>query len=64
MIDPHNSFSTRLDEASAVRANVRTVLKETKRSDGERDFLRVFKVFIYTLIISGILAIYRGKGYG
>lgn len=61
VVDSNDAFSTCLDEASSARANVRTVLKETKRSDGERDFLRVLKVFIYTLIIFGISDIVPGK---
>lgn len=43
-VDQSASYSSQLAEATQARANLRAVLKESKRTDGEKDFLRVVKV--------------------
>jgi hypothetical protein len=42
--DPSGRYTTHLADATVARANVRSALKEIKRSDGERDHLKVIKV--------------------
>lgn len=43
-IDNTHALGSRISEATGARANVRATLKESKRTDGERDYLKVVKV--------------------
>lgn len=49
-IDQSASYSSQLAEATQARANLRAILKESKRTDGEKDYLRVVKVRARKLI--------------
>jgi hypothetical protein len=42
--DPGGAYTLQLAEATQARANVRAALKEAKRTDGEKDYLRLVKV--------------------
>jgi hypothetical protein len=42
--DPAHSYTVQLAEATQARANLRAILKESKRTDGEKDYLRLVKV--------------------
>lgn len=44
--DPTRSYTTAIAEATQARANLRAALKESKRTDGERDFLKLVKVLM------------------
>ncbi len=39
-----NSYTTHIANATQSRANLRGVLKENKRTDGEKDYLKIVKV--------------------
>lgn len=43
-VDESAVYVARLSDATGARANVRDILKETKRAGDERDFLKVVKV--------------------
>jgi hypothetical protein len=43
-LDPSGSYTTQLADATQARANLRAALKESKRTDGEKDNLRLVKV--------------------
>ncbi|KAF9519146.1 hypothetical protein BS47DRAFT_74370 [Hydnum rufescens UP504] len=43
-IDKANAYTARIADATSARANVRAILKESKHSDSEKDYLRVVKV--------------------
>jgi hypothetical protein len=45
-VDESNKYSTHLAAATSARASLRTALKESKRTDGEKDFLKLVKVVI------------------
>lgn len=42
--DSSNSFTRRLSEATQIRSRLRGALKESKRTDGEKDYLTIIKV--------------------
>ncbi|KAJ3902218.1 BRO1 domain-containing protein [Lentinula edodes] len=42
--DPTNSFTRRLSEATQMRSRLRGALKESKRTDGEKDYLTIIKI--------------------
>jgi replication-associated recombination protein RarA len=42
--DPSGAYTAQISAATQARANVRAVLKESKRTDGEKDWLRLIKV--------------------
>lgn len=42
--DPSRSYTVELAEATQARANLRVALKEIKRTDGEKDNLKLVKV--------------------
>lgn len=44
--DPSKSHTVELAEATQARANLRAALKESKRTDGEKDNLKLVKVGI------------------
>ncbi len=37
-------YSTQISDATQARANLRAVLKESKHTDGDKDYLRLVKV--------------------
>ena len=44
-ITEDHAFTSRIAEATQARANLRAVLKQSRRTDGEqRDYLRIIKV--------------------
>lgn len=43
-VDPGRNYATELSESTQSRANLRAALKEIKRSDGEKDNLKLVKV--------------------
>jgi hypothetical protein len=43
-VDSDGLYTLQLAEATQARANVRAALKESKRTDGEKDYLRLVKV--------------------
>lgn len=43
-IDHTGSYTTHIAEATQARANLRAALKESKRTDGEKDYLKLVKV--------------------
>jgi hypothetical protein len=45
-IDKANAYTARIADATSARANVRAILKESKHSDSEKDYLRVVKVHL------------------
>ncbi|KAG8906663.1 hypothetical protein FRB99_006364 [Tulasnella sp. 403] len=42
-IDATGAYTTQLVDATTARANLRSLLKETRHSDGEKDYLRIIK---------------------
>lgn len=42
------SYTVDIADATQARANLRAALKESKRTDGEKDFLRLVKVRDYS----------------
>ncbi|KAJ3992607.1 BRO1 domain-containing protein [Lentinula boryana] len=42
--DPNNSFTRRLSEITQLRSRLRGFLKESKRTDGEKDYLTIIKI--------------------
>ncbi|TFY76997.1 hypothetical protein EWM64_g7017 [Hericium alpestre] len=42
--DPTNVYTSNIAETTQARANLRALLKESKRTDGEKDYLRLIKV--------------------
>ncbi|KAF9067727.1 BRO1 domain-containing protein [Rhodocollybia butyracea] len=42
--DPSGSFTRRISEATQIRSKLRGTLKESKRNDGEKDYLTVIKI--------------------
>ena len=45
LVDKENKYTQAISNATAARANVRSVLKASKRAeDSERDYLRLVKV--------------------
>lgn len=44
LADNTNAYTARISEATEARANLRAVLKESKRTDGDKDYLRLVKV--------------------
>ncbi|KIK69262.1 hypothetical protein GYMLUDRAFT_35328 [Collybiopsis luxurians FD-317 M1] len=42
--DPSGSYTRRISEATQIRSRLRGTLKESKRTDGERDYLTVVKI--------------------
>lgn len=45
--DENDVYTTHLSEATQARANLRGALKESKRDNGEKDFLKLVKVDPY-----------------
>ncbi|KAF8828615.1 hypothetical protein HHX47_DHR3000296 [Lentinula edodes] len=45
--DPTNSFTRRLSEATQMRSRLRGALKESKRTDGEKDYLTIIKMITF-----------------
>lgn len=45
------NYASRISDATSARANVRSVLKETKRAGDESDFIKVVKVRGYTRVV-------------
>ena len=43
-IDQTGAYTTFISDATQARANLRTALKESKRTDGEKDYLKLVKV--------------------
>ena len=43
-VDRSDSYGIAILDATTARANMRAILKETKHSGGEKDYLRVIKV--------------------
>ena len=43
-VDKTASYNMSIADATQARANLRAALKESKHTDGERDFLRLVKV--------------------
>ncbi len=46
------AYTSHLAETTQSRANLRGVLKETKRTDGEKDYLRIVKVCCSSLLVA------------
>lgn len=45
LVDDNKKYTSQIAQATQVRASLRALLKETKRSeDGERDYIKVVKV--------------------
>lgn len=51
LYDKSASYISEISDTTEARANLRTALKESKRSD-EKDFLRLVKVIIYRTCLS------------
>lgn len=51
-VDKTASYTSSIGDATQARANLRAALKESKRADGEKDFLRVVKVWIVLYVHS------------
>lgn len=69
--DASNTHTSQIAEATQVRADLRAVLKESKRTDGEKDHLRVVKVsigyimaYLYLLYFAKVLDDYIPHLYG
>lgn len=45
-VDESNRYTTHLSSATSARASLRAALKESKRTDGEKDYLKLVKVVI------------------
>jgi hypothetical protein len=43
-VDESRKYTTQLAAATATRASLRDTLKESKRTDGEKDYLKLVKV--------------------
>lgn len=50
-VDPTNVHTVHLADATTARAGVRAVLKANKRIDGDKDHLRIIKVWIHLMIL-------------
>jgi hypothetical protein len=48
-LDENASYTSHISEVTQARANLRGALKESKRADGEKDFLKLVKVRILLL---------------
>ena len=48
-IDQTATYTTDISDATQARANLRAALKESKHTDGEKDYLRLVKVGRVTL---------------
>ncbi|THH07140.1 hypothetical protein EW145_g3583 [Phellinidium pouzarii] len=46
-VDKTASYTSNIGDATQARANLRAALKESKRADGDKDFLRVVKVQLH-----------------
>ncbi|TDL26176.1 hypothetical protein BD410DRAFT_716479 [Rickenella mellea] len=56
-IDRTNSYTIQIAECTQARANLRAALKESKRTDGEKDYLKLVKVLDdYLPHLCGIMA--------
>ena len=44
-VDKTASYAASISSATEARANLRAALKESKRAEGEKDFLRLVKVW-------------------
>ena len=51
-VDEANRYTTHLAAATSARASLRAALKESKRTDGEKDYLKLVKVVVLLPLLS------------